>query len=51
MTFEGLGEKFKGDFADTCADKFPLVWIGAERRVSRAQTRERGPPSAIAEIY
>ena len=23
---------------------------GAERRVSRAQTRERGPPSALAEI-
>ena len=24
--------------------------MGAERRVSRAQTRERGPPSALAEI-
>ena len=23
---------------------------GAERRVKRAQTRERGPPSALAEI-
>jgi hypothetical protein len=25
--------------------------MGAEQRVSRAQTRERGPPSALAEIY
>jgi hypothetical protein len=24
--------------------------MGVERRVSRAQTRERGPPSALAEI-
>ena len=44
MTSEGLGEMFEG------AGKFPLVSMGAERRVSRAQTRERGPPSALAEI-
>ena len=25
MTSEGLGEMFKGDSADTCAGKFPLV--------------------------
>ena len=50
MTSEGLGEMFEGDSADTCAGKFPLVLMGAERRVSRAQTRERGPPSALAEI-
>ena len=42
MTSEGLGEVFKGDSADTCAGKFPLTLMGAERRVSRAQTRE-GP--------
>ena len=41
---------FEGDSADTCAKKFPLVSMGAERRVSRAQTRERGPPSALAEF-
>ena len=23
MTSEGLGEKFEGDFVDTCAGKFP----------------------------
>ena len=39
MTSEGLGEMFEG--ADTCA----------ERRGSRAQTQERGPPSAPAEIF
>ena len=25
MTFEGMGEMFEGDSADTCAGKFPLV--------------------------
>jgi hypothetical protein len=28
MTSEGLGEMFKGDSADTCAGKFPLVSMG-----------------------
>ena len=50
MTSKGLGEMFEGDSADMCAEKFPLVWMGAERRVSRAQNQERGPPSALAEI-
>ena len=43
MTSKGLVEMFEGDSADMCR------W-GAERRVSRAQTRERGPPSALAEL-
>ena len=47
---EGLGEMFEGDSADMCAGKFPLMSMGAERRVSCAQTREREPPSALAEI-
>ena len=47
MTSEGLGEMFEGDSADMCARKFPLVSMG---RVSHAETRERGPPSALAEI-
>ena len=51
MTSEGLGEMFEGDYADTCAGKFPLVLMVAKRRVSCAQTRERGPPSAHAEYY
>ena len=50
MTSEGLGEMFEGDSADICAGKFPLVSMGAEQRVSHAQTREQGPPSALAEI-
>jgi hypothetical protein len=28
MTSEGLGEIFEGDYADMCADKFPLVLMG-----------------------
>ena len=50
MTSEGLGEMFEGDSEDMCAEKFLLVWMEAERRVSHAQTQERGPPSALAEI-
>ena len=50
MTSEGLWEMFEGDSADTCGGNLPLVSMGAERRVKRAQTRERGPPSAPAEI-
>ena len=50
MTSKGLGEMFEGDSADTCAGKFPLVSMGAEWRVSRAQTRGQGPPSALADI-
>ena len=51
MTSKRLGEMFEGDSADMFAGKFPLVSMGGgERRVSRAQTRERGPPSALAEI-
>ena len=50
MTAEGLGEMFEGDSADMCAVKFPLVLMGDERMVSRAQTVERGPPSALAEF-
>jgi hypothetical protein len=50
MTSNGLGEMCEGDSADMCAGKFPLVLMGAEWRVSRVQTRERGPPSALVEI-
>ena len=50
MTYEGLGEMFECDSADMCAGKFLLVSIGPEHRVSRAQTRERGPPSSLGEL-
>ena len=33
-----------------CAKKIPLVSMEAEQKVKRAQTRERGPPSALAEF-
>jgi hypothetical protein len=31
MTLEGLGEVFKGDSADMCATKFPLVSMGGRK--------------------
>ena len=45
-----MGKFGEIDSADMHAGKFPLVPMGAERRVPRAQTREQGPPSALAEI-
>jgi hypothetical protein len=51
MTSMGLVEMFKGDFADTCIENLPLVLMGAEWRVKRAQTWELGSPSALAEVY
>jgi hypothetical protein len=50
MTSAGLGEMFEGDSSDIFAEKFPLMLMGVERRVSCPQTRELGPPSAWAEI-
>jgi hypothetical protein len=38
MTSEGLGES-----ADTCTGKFPLVSMGDERTVKRAQTVSEDP--------
>jgi hypothetical protein len=32
MTFEGMGEMFEGDSADTCAEKFPLVSMGGRAK-------------------
>ena len=51
MTSEGLGEMFEGDSADTGAGKFLLMSIGVKRRVSRAQTRERGPHRCERKFY
>jgi hypothetical protein len=40
ITSEGLGEVFKGESADTCDGKFPLVSMGGERTVKRvSQTK------------
>ena len=41
MPSEGLGEVFKGDSADTCAEKFPLVLMGG--RANGAQTVSEDP--------
>jgi hypothetical protein len=50
MTSEGLGEVFKGDSADICAGKFPLVSMGGRANGQACADGERGPPSARAEI-
>jgi hypothetical protein len=49
MTFEGLGEVFEGD-STVCRKISTSVDGGGKRRVPRAQTTERGPPSALVEI-
>ena len=51
MTLEGLGEVFKGDSADMCAGKFPLVLMGGRANGQACADGERGPPSAQAEIF
>ena len=38
-------------WADMCTEMFSLVSMGDEQRVKRAQTLERGPPLAQAELY
>ena len=38
MTSKGLGDMFKGGFADTSAEKCPLISMGAQICVKRAQT-------------
>ena len=40
MSCDRLGEMFKGDSADTCVKKFPLMSMGAEQRVPGAQSEE-----------
>jgi hypothetical protein len=50
MTLGWLGEVFRGDSADTCAGKFPLVLMGGRVNGQACADGERGPPSARAEI-
>ena len=50
MTLEWLGEVFKGDSADMCAEKFPLLSVGGRVNGQACADGERGPPSARAEI-
>ena len=41
---------FKGDSADKCAGKFPLVLMGGRANGQACTDGERGPPTARAEI-
>ena len=50
MTYEGLGEMFEGDSADTCARKFPLMLMGERANGPACADVERGPPSASVAI-
>ena len=50
MNFEGMGEMFEGDSADTCAGKFPLVSMGGRAEGQACADGERGPPSALADF-
>jgi hypothetical protein len=51
MTLEGLGEVFKGDSAERCAGKFPLVSMGGRVNGQACADGEGGPPSARVEIW
>jgi hypothetical protein len=50
MTSEWLGEVFKGDSADMCAEKFLLVSMGGRVNGRACADGERGPPLAQAEF-
>jgi hypothetical protein len=50
MTSEGFGELFKGDSADMCGGKFPLVSMEGRANGKAYADNEQGPPSARAEI-
>jgi hypothetical protein len=47
MTLDWLGEVFKGDSADMCAGKFPLVLMGG--RADPSNVRRRGARTPIGE--
>ena len=51
MSSKQLGAMVEGNSTDNCPGKCPLMSMGGLVGVSREQTRERGPPSASAEIY
>ena len=44
MTFEGMGEMFEGDSADTCAGKFPLVSMGGRAEGCACEDPEARTP-------
>ena len=50
MTSEGMGEMFEGDFADTRAEKLPLMPMGGQACAGTG-LREWGPKMAQAEYF
>jgi hypothetical protein len=52
MTSEGSGEMFKGDSADTCAEKCPLMSIGGQAEgLACADLGERTPIGVSGNWY
>ena len=51
MTSERLGEMFKGDSADMCAGKFPLVSMGGRADTSSVRRRGARTPIGASGIF
>ena len=51
MTSEGLREMFEGNFADTCAEKFPLMLMGGRAIGQACADGDRGPTSVSAKLF
>ena len=51
MTSERLGEMFKGDSADTCTGKFPLVSMGGRADTSSVRRRGARTPIGASEKF
>ena len=52
ITSEGLGEMFKGDFADKCTNTFPLMLMGGQvESLACADTGARFPIMEIRQIW
>ena len=52
MTSEGLGKMFEGDFAETCAENFPLMSMGEKAEgLACADPGARTPISISVNIH
>ena len=51
MTYEGLGEMFEGDSADTFARKFPLISMGGRPKGLACGDPGARTPIGVSGIY
>ena len=49
--FWGVGEMFEVDFADMCAEKFPLMLMLGRANGQACADGDRGPPSAWSKFF